>query len=214
MRVRVKVCGITNQRDADAAVAAGADALGFVFYPRSPRAISPETAASFIERLPPFVTAVGLFVNPEREELAHVTDIAPVSVLQFHGDEPESLCSSVNRPYIKAFNVTPDFDLMREAARFPTAAAYLLDAAVPGLRGGTGTTFDWRLWPRHCDKPLVLAGGLSPDNVAAAIAATRPYAVDVSGGVEGAIKGCKDSGKLERFISEVMRADRTETNRR
>jgi phosphoribosylanthranilate isomerase len=214
MRVRVKICGITSQRDADAAVAAGADALGFVFYPPSPRSLTPATAAAIIAGLPPFVTSVGMFVDPDPADIVEILETAGPDVVQFHGDEQESLCLKAARPYIKAFNIRAGFDIARAEAQYPSAVAFLLDSDVPGAKGGTGVAFDWRLWPARCTKPLLLAGGLTPFNVAAAIAATQPYAVDVSGGVEGAIKGCKDEAKLQHFINEVIRVDGPEHNRR
>jgi phosphoribosylanthranilate isomerase len=213
MRIRVKICGITRQADADAAVVAGADALGFNFYRESPRVIAPDEAAAIIERLPPFVTTVGLFVDPAPDELAAVLEAVPVHVAQFHGDEPEALCAGAGRPYVKAFNMAPDFDVEAAIDRYPTAAGFLLDGYAPGQRGGTGETFDWRRWPRQCRKPLILAGGLTVANVADAIVRTRPYAVDVSGGVEGPVKGRKDADMLRQFINEVSRADRFQPNR-
>jgi phosphoribosylanthranilate isomerase len=213
MRIRVKICGITNPGDADAAIAAGADALGFNFHPASPRAISPSDAASIVARLPPFVATVGVVVDPDAAQLAALAAIVPLDMLQFHGDEPEALCRQGARPYIKAFNMRPGFDIADAETRYASARAFLLDSAAPGAHGGTGVAFDWRLWPPRCSKPLVLAGGLTPSNVREAIAATRPFAVDVCGGVEGSVKGCKDSVKVKAFIDEVRHACRSQQPR-
>jgi phosphoribosylanthranilate isomerase len=213
MRIRVKICGITNPADADAAIAAGADALGFNFHPASPRAVSLSAAASIIARLPPFVTTVGVVVDPDAAQLAALASTVPLNVLQFHGDEPEALCRQGARPYIKVFTVGTGFDIAVAEARYASAQAFLLDSGVPGARGGTGVAFDWSLWPAHCSKPLVLAGGLTPSNVREAIAATRPFAVDVCGGVEGSVQGCKDAAKVHAFIDEVRHACRSQQTR-
>ncbi len=207
MRVRVKICGITNVEDAATAVVAGADALGFVFYQRSPRAVTADEAARIVESLPPFVSRVGLFVDPEPEQVEAVLTQVRLDLLQFHGSEPESACAAFGVPFIKAFNLTGQFDAYAAADRYPSAAALLLDSFVPGLKGGTGRTFDWSYWPRASSKPLILAGGLTPQNVAVAIRATAPFAVDVSGGVEGSTTGRKDPAKLSAFLNEVSRAD-------
>lgn len=205
-RVRVKICGITRPEDAQAAVAAGADALGFVLYPPSPRHIAPEAAAAIIRALPPFVTPVALFVDPSVEEVRALLALAPNVLLQFHGDETDAFCAQFGRPWIKALAVKPGTDMAAAIAAHPGASGVLLDAWHPDLKGGTGETFDWASFPREAGKPLVLAGGLAPDNVAAAVQLTRPYAVDVSGGVEargadGKVqKGIKDAGLIEAFV--------------
>ncbi len=203
MRVRIKICGITCLEDGLAAIAAGADALGFNFYAGSSRVIRPDACAALIAQLPPLVTRVGLLVNPSAQELAAILSQVPLDVLQFHGEETAALCRSAGRPYIKAANVGPDFDMQQLQREFPDAQAFLLDAYVPGQHGGTGQTFDWQRWPAQADRPLILAGGLNPENVAAAIRATRPYAVDVSGGVEGAVRGRKDPAKVQAFCAAV-----------
>lgn len=208
-RVRVKICGITRLEDALAAVAAGADAIGFVFYAPSPRHVSPAVAAGIVRQLPPFVTTVGLFVNPSVEEVEVVLRTVPLSLLQFHGDEDDAFCARFGRPWIKALAVQPGSDVAGLIAAHPGASGILLDAWHPQLRGGTGERFDWSLFPRNGGKPLVLAGGLDPGNVAEAIRATAPYAVDVSGGVEAlaadgsARKGIKDAGLIRSFIAAV-----------
>ncbi|MES2918234.1 MAG: phosphoribosylanthranilate isomerase [Pseudomonadota bacterium] len=206
-RVRVKICGITRLEDAQAAVAAGADALGFVLYPPSPRAIAPESAAAIIRALPPFVTPVALFVDPSVEAVRALLALAPNVLLQFHGDESDAFCAQFGRPWIKALAVKAGSDAAAAIAAHPGASGILLDAWHPDLRGGTGESFDWTCFPRGAGKPLILAGGLTPANVAGAVRLTRPYAVDVSGGVEalaadGSVqKGIKDAGLVEAFIA-------------
>ncbi len=208
-RVRVKICGITRQEDADAAVAAGADALGFVFFPKSPRYVAPATAAAIIRALPPLVSTVGLVVDASADEVRVLLQTVPLSLLQFHGDEDDAFCAQFGKPWIKALTVKPGSDVAAEIARHPGACGILLDAWHPDLKGGTGQTFDWRRFPENTGKPLVLAGGLSPENVAEAVKMTRPYAVDVSGGVEKTDaaglpqKGIKDALKIEAFIKAV-----------
>ena len=197
--VRVKICGITRVEDALAAVAAGADAIGLVFYARSPRAVDVEQARTILAALPPFVTSVGLFVNAERSELERILTQVPLDLLQFHGDESVAQCEGYARPYIKALRVKAGDDIAAEMARYPSAQGILLDTYVEGVPGGTGEAFDWSLVPRQASRPLILAGGLRPDNVAAAVAQVRPYAVDVSGGVEAG-KGIKDAQKIGAFI--------------
>jgi phosphoribosylanthranilate isomerase len=200
--VRSKVCGITRIEDALLAIAAGADALGFVFYPQSPRAVTMEQARTIIAALPPFVTTVGLFVNADRAELNKLLEFLPLDLLQFHGDETANDCSGYQRPYIKALRVKPDDDIAQLVAPYMQASGILLDTFVPGVPGGTGATFDWSLVPHNLAKPIILAGGLTAQNVAAAIAQVQPYAVDVSGGVEAA-KGIKDGAKVEAFLRAV-----------
>jgi len=199
MRTRVKICGITRLEDALAAARAGADALGFVFYPPSPRNIEPEQAARIIAALPPFVTTVALFVNADAETIAEVVSLARVDLLQFHGNECPDYCARQGRPWIKAIRMKEGVDLEAEAERYSAASALLLDAYRPGVPGGTGEAFDWERIPVPLRERIVLAGGLTPENVAEAVRQVRPWAVDVSGGVEAA-PGIKDAGKIERFI--------------
>ncbi|MBY4675145.1 phosphoribosylanthranilate isomerase [Marinobacterium arenosum] len=205
-RTRVKICGITRLDDAQAAIAAGADALGFVFYKPSPRYIAPDAAAQIIERLPPFVTTVGLFVNETAEQVARTLQLTGLDLLQFHGDESEAFCAGFERPYFKALRMKPELDVLALCQQYDSARAILLDAYRPGVPGGTGEAFDWARIPAEMPKSLILAGGLTPDNVRTAIEQVRPYAVDVSGGVEAA-KGIKDQQKIEVFMQEVARAN-------
>jgi phosphoribosylanthranilate isomerase len=202
MRTRVKICGITSRQDAQAAVRLGADALGLVFYPPSPRCVSVEQASGIVERLPPFVCVVGLFVNPSREEIREVLDGVRIDLIQFHGSECPDYCTEHGRPYIKAIRMRPDIDLQAEEARYAGASGLLLDAYRAGVPGGTGEAFDWSRIPPALAGRVILAGGLTPDNVADAVRQVRPYAVDVSGGVERE-KGIKDPEKIERFMRGV-----------
>jgi phosphoribosylanthranilate isomerase len=202
MAVRVKICGITRLQDLHAACAAGADALGFVFYEKSPRNVSVDTAVALLHAMPPFVQSVGLFVNAEPAFIEAVLDAVPLDLLQFHGDETPEACERHGRPYIKAVRVNQDTDLLKCAAEFGSARGLLLDAYVPGVAGGTGERFDWRLIPPDLPGSVVLSGGLTPDNVAAAVQQVRPWAVDVSSGVE-ASKGIKDAQKLAQFIAKA-----------
>ena len=203
--VRSKICGITRIEDALAAVAAGADAIGLVFYAKSPRAVTVQQARAIIAALPPFVTTVGLFVNASRCELNEILEAVPLDLLQFHGDETPSDCVGFNRPYIKALRVRPGDDLEAACQHYAGASGILLDTFVAGVPGGTGEAFDWSLVPARLSKPIILAGGLSADNVAQAIAQVQPYAVDVSGGVEQA-KGIKDAARIEAFMRAVRQA--------
>ncbi len=207
MRVRVKICGITSVADGLAAARCGADAIGLMFYPRSRRAIDLDTAAAIATALPPYVTTVGVFVDPTATRVEQILDRVQIDVLQFQGDESPGFCESFGKPFVKAIGMHPDIDVAAIADAFGRASALHLDTHDPVARGGTGRSFDWRLWPTDVDRPLILAGGLTPENVGEAIAATRPYAVDVSGGVE-ASKGVKDPAKIERFIEEVNRDGR------
>ena len=202
---RVKICGITRIQDALAATNSGANAIGLVFYERSPRHVSIAQAALLADALPPFVTAVGLFVNADTEFVRAVLAQVPLDVLQFHGNEAPEFCAQFGKPYLKAIRVKAGVDLLQCAARFHTAQGLLLDAHVEGIQGGTGTTFDWTLIP-PLPLPVILSGGLQPDNVTAAIKQVRPYAVDVSSGVE-ITKGIKDAEKIAAFINEVKRID-------
>ena len=203
--VRSKICGITRLEDALAAVEAGADAIGFVFYAKSPRAVSVQQARAIIRALPPFVTTVGLFVNASRCELGEILDAVPLDLLQFHGDEAAEDCESWHRPYIKALRVKAGDDIAAAVDAYPSASGVLLDTYVEGVPGGTGEAFDWSLIPQQLSKPLILAGGLTPENVADAVARVKPYAVDVSGGVE-ASKGIKDHAKIQAFLSAIKNA--------
>jgi phosphoribosylanthranilate isomerase len=203
--VRSKICGITRIEDALAAAEAGADAIGLVFYAKSPRAVSVEQARAIIAQLPPFITTVGLFVNVSRCELNEILEVVPLDLLQFHGDETPEQCDGFHRPWIKALRVRPGDDLEAACKAYHKASGILLDTYVAGVPGGTGEAFDWSLVPERLSKPIILAGGLSADNVAQAIAQVRPYAVDVSGGVE-AQKGIKDHDKIAAFIRAVRGA--------
>lgn len=203
--VRSKICGITRIEDALAAVEAGADAIGLVFYGKSPRAVSIEQAAAILQALPPFVTSVGLFVDMPRDELQQLLQRLPLDLLQFHGDESPADCEGHGRPYIKALRVRPGEDVAAAMAPYAGAQGVLLDTFVEGVPGGTGASFDWSLVPENVAKPIILAGGLDADNVATAIRQVRPYAVDVSGGVE-ASKGIKDAGKIRAFVRAVRDA--------
>lgn len=205
-RTRIKICGVTRKEDADAAVAAGADALGFVFYGPSPRNVSVKQAAHIIRDLPAFVTSTALFVNADVEFVQQVINETGLDLLQFHGAEDVVYCEQFNRPYMKAVRMKPGVDVAAECDRFSSAAAILLDAYRPGVPGGTGDSFDWDLIPSGLKKPIVLAGGLKPENVRRAVETVRPFAVDVSGGVE-ASKGIKDKEKIEKFTLEVTRAE-------
>ncbi|SIN85880.1 phosphoribosylanthranilate isomerase [Sulfurivirga caldicuralii] len=203
---RVKICGITRPEDALAAANAGADAIGLVFYPDSPRAIDIATAWEILEVVPPFVTTVGLFVDADPEWIEEILVEVPLDVLQFHGNESPEQCEQFAHPYIKAIRMRPDTDLSAIAKRYADAQGLLLDTYRPGVPGGTGEVFDWSLVQQPCDKPIILAGGLTPDNVADAIAQVQPWAVDVSGGVEKE-KGLKDSSKINAFMAAVKAAD-------
>ncbi|RZI91171.1 MAG: phosphoribosylanthranilate isomerase [Pseudomonas sp.] len=203
--VRSKICGITRIEDALAAADAGADAIGLVFYAKSPRAVDVHQARAIIAALPPFVTTVGLFVNASRCELNEILEAVPLDLLQFHGDETPSDCVGFNRPYIKALRVRPGDDLEAACQHYAGASGILLDTFVAGVPGGTGEAFDWSLVPAQLSKPIILAGGLSADNVAQAIAQVQPYAVDVSGGVEQT-KGIKDAARIEAFMRAVRQA--------
>jgi phosphoribosylanthranilate isomerase len=207
-RTRIKICGITREEDLAAAVAAGADALGFVFYPPSPRHLTPQRAAQLLARVPAFVTRVGLFVNEPAGAVRAVLAQASLDLLQFHGDEDAVYCASFGKPWIKAARVKAGFDLLEYASAFadaPGVCGLLLDAHVEGYGGG-GQTFDWSLIPQSLPLPVILSGGLHPGNVAGAVRAVRPWAVDVSSGVEAA-RGIKDAQKITEFIAGVRDAD-------
>ncbi|MBW8328779.1 MAG: phosphoribosylanthranilate isomerase [Thiobacillus sp.] len=205
MAVRVKICGITQLQDLHAACDAGVDALGFVFYEKSPRHVSIEAAAKLVRAMPPFVQSVGLFVNADPAFIESVLRVVPLDLLQLHGDEAPADCGRYGRPYIKAVRVNRDTDLLKCAADFDAARGLLLDAFVPGVPGGTGERFDWNLIPADLPKSIILSGGLTPDNVAEAVRRVRPWAVDVSSGVEVS-KGIKDAHKIARFIANAKEA--------
>ncbi len=201
---RAKICGITRIEDALCAVEAGADAIGLVFYDKSPRAISATKARAIVDALPPFVSVVGLFVNCPRPELERILEFVPLDRLQFHGDETPEECAGYGRPWYKALRVQAGEDLASRVNAYQGASAILLDTYVAGVPGGTGEVFDWSLIPAQLSKPLILAGGLDSENVERAITSVRPYAVDVSGGVERE-KGVKDAAKVQAFIQRVRR---------
>jgi len=206
-QVRIKICGLTRREDLRDAVAAGADALGLVFYPPSPRCVDLRTAAQLARAVPPFVTLVGLFVNADPAVVRATLAAVPLHVLQLHGDEDEAYCRQFDRPYIKAARVRPGLDLLQYAAAFPSAQAILLDAFVDGYGGG-GKVFDWSLVPESLGRPLILSGGLDADNVGEAVRRLRPAAVDVSSGVEIG-KGIKDAAKMHAFVAAVRAARST-----
>jgi len=205
MRTRIKICGITRPADAAAAAHAGADAIGLVFYPRSPRYLSLERALEIRDALPPFVQSVALFVNPDAAQVAQVIGTVRPALLQFHGEETPSFCESFGVPYVKACRVRPGLDLLEYLRPFSRASAWLLDSHVAEY-GGVGERFDWSLVPAQRERLLILSGGLSAGNVADAIRRVRPWGVDVSSGVESA-KGIKDAARIAAFISEVRHAD-------
>ena len=202
---RVKMCGITRPQDGLAAAAAGADAIGLVFYAKSPRNVALDQAAAITQALPPFVSSVALFVNPTPAEVDAVLQKVRPDVLQFHGEESPEFCRSFGVPYLKAARVRPDSDLLQFAASFADAQGFLLDAWSEAGHGGTGERFDWNLIPANLPKPLILAGGLTPENVRLAIETVHPWAVDVSSGIEQS-KGIKDAARIAAFMKEVENA--------
>lgn len=217
-RTRIKICGLTRSDDVAAVVASGADAIGFVFYPPSPRYVTPAQAAALIAAVPPFVTTVALFVNAGTEQVRSVVAVAPVSQLQFHGDETPDACAeaaaAVNRPFLRVFRVRPDTsaaDLLEYEQRYrlasPLFAGLLLDTFVDAY-GGAGKVFDWSLIPEELAPRVVLSGGLSVHNATDAVVSVRPYAVDISSGVEAG-KGIKDARKIAAFVAAVRAADTT-----
>jgi phosphoribosylanthranilate isomerase len=201
-RVRVKICGITRPQDGMSAASAGADAIGLVFYEQSPRHVSITVANSIIAELPPFITKVGLFVDAAPDLINSVLGSVSLDMLQFHGAEPPAECEKYGKPYIKAVRMRPGVDLKELAGVYAGSAGLLLDTYLPDVAGGTGRTFDWSQVPRDLQKPVILAGGLDAANVIQGIKRVRPYAVDVSGGVESA-PGVKDSEKIAAFITQV-----------
>jgi phosphoribosylanthranilate isomerase len=205
-RTRIKICGLTREADVDAAVQAGADAIGLVLYDKSPRHVDAARAGVLARRLPPFVTPVILLVNAEPDLVQAALDAVPNALLQFHGDETPAQCEAVGRPYVRAARMAPGFNLLDFALSFASAQAMLVDAHVEGYGGG-GQVFDWSLLPRQLSRPMILSGGLHPGNVAEGVKAVRPWAVDVSSGVEVG-KGLKDAELMRRFCQAVQEADR------
>ena len=206
LNVRTKICGITSVEAARHAVSAGADALGLVFYEKSPRVVSVEQAKRIASVVPPFVSLVGLFVNAEAKEVQKVVDVVPLQLLQFHGDEKADYCDQFSLPYIKVFRMSEDIDVSEQMSRYTGARGFLLDAYHADKPGGTGESFDWERFPKQSNKPVILAGGLTPANVSQAVKQTTPYAVDVSGGVESE-PGVKDPVKVTAFIEAVKQMD-------
>jgi phosphoribosylanthranilate isomerase len=203
---RIKICGITTPDDARLAIDSGADAIGLVFYADSPRAVTIEDAAKIAAAVPPFVSLVALFVDEPLEHVQRILSHVPIDLLQFHGVESPQYCQQFDRPWIKALRVKPGLDIQSACGEYISARGVLLDSWQPGVPGGTGKRFDWGITPRDLPLPLVLAGGLSADNVGSAVHQLRPAAVDVSGGVESA-PGKKDADKISKFIAAVRIAD-------
>ncbi|NNJ90639.1 MAG: phosphoribosylanthranilate isomerase [Gammaproteobacteria bacterium] len=205
-RTRVKICGITTVGMAREAVKHGADAIGLVFYPPSPRHLTIEQATEIVASLPAFVTAVGLFVNEQADEISHIISKTKINLLQFHGNECPDYCASFDFPYIKALRMTEDVDLFKQRSDYSAAQSLLLDTYRAGVPGGTGEAFDWDRIPRELAEEVILAGGLEADNITRAIQRVKPYAVDVSGGVESS-KGVKSPEKIRQFMQGVKIAD-------
>lgn len=206
MRTRIKICGITRIEDALAAAHLGTDAIGLVFWPQSARSIMPAKAREIVAALPPFISSVGVYVDPEAEWVEETVAVAGLSLLQFHGDESPEFCSQFSLPYIKAVRVRSGVDLLQYATRYSSARGLLLDSYVEGTPGGTGDVFSWDLIPQRMPLPLILSGGLHPGNVTAAIKQVQPWAVDVSSGVEVA-KGIKDAEKIAAFMQGVRNSE-------
>lgn len=205
-RTRIKICGIREPAHAQVAAHEGADAIGLVFYAPSPRCVSTEAAAAISASLPPYVTAVGLFVDAEAATVREILGRVHLGLLQFQGDEPPDYCASFGVPYIRAVRMEPGTDLLEWSRRFSSARALMLDAHVPGEAGGTGRTFDWAGIPRDLPMPIILSGGLTPGNVGRAVREVQPWAVDVSSGVESS-RGSKDPAKIVEFIRSVQLED-------
>lgn len=206
-RTRVKICGFTSAKQAAFAAHAGADAIGLVFYPPSPRHVSINKAQEIVAALPAFTTVVALFVDATEEQIRNVLEQVPIDLLQFHGDEPANQCRLYAKPYIKAIRMQPDTDILALTTKYHDAAGLLLDAYHAQTKGGTGEQFDWDLIPDECALPVILAGGLGAHNAGEAINHVKPYALDVSSGVEIA-KGIKDNNKIAEFLTEVYQSDR------
>ena len=204
MSVRVKVCGITRIEDAMSAIKYGADAIGFVFWSKSPRYISPEQARQIVEEIPAFISIVGVYVDPALEWVEETTQVANLSLHQFHGDESPEFCEQFSKPYIKAIRVREGLDLLQYAQQYQNAKGLLLDAYTANMPGGTGHVFNWNLIPQNLQLPLILSGGLHAGNIVQAIKQTQPWAVDVSSGVE-ATKGIKDKKKIIAFMQGVKK---------
>lgn len=207
MRTRIKICGLTRSQDAVFAARLGVDALGLVFYPPSPRNVEIKQAAEIVKALPAFISVVALFVDENEQRIRDVLDHVSIDVIQFHGGETAEFCRLFNRPYVKAIQMREDIDIQALADEFHDSSGLLLDAYHPAAKGGTGHRFDWDLIPTECSLPIILAGGLEPDNVKQAVQSVRPYAVDVSSGVEER-KGIKDAEKMAFFVNEVNKGDR------
>ena len=203
---RIKICGITRPGDARAAVANGADAIGLVFYAKSPRAVTVEEARSIVAVVPPFVSVVALFVDEAADQITRILGSVQIDLIQFHGDEAPEFCRQFGRPWIKALRVRPQMNLEAQCHRYRNARGVLLDSWQEGVPGGTGKVFDWQLASNELPLPVVLAGGLHADNVGSAIDRVHPAAVDVSGGVEQS-PGIKDAEKIRRFVAAVRAAD-------
>lgn len=208
-RTRVKICGLTRPEDARCAAKLGADALGLVFYSQSPRCVGIERAREIVAAIPPFVSVVGLFVDEAPERVREVLSQLRIDLIQFHGEETPGYCRAFGRPFIKAVRMREGVDVTETAARYEGALGLLLDAYDPDAKGGTGSRFDWSRIPRGCSLPIVLAGGLTAENAAEAIRSVRPYALDVSSGVESA-KGIKDAAKMAAFLKEVYEFECTD----
>ncbi len=207
MRTRVKICGFTRVEDAVYAAQLGVDAIGLVFYPPSPRNVDINQAAKIVNALPAFVSVVALFVDEQESRIREVLEQVPIDCLQFHGDEPAETCRLYGKRYMKAVRMEDGIDISGLARQYHDAAGLLLDAYHPGAKGGTGSRFDWNRIPEHCALPIILAGGLDENNAKQAVQTVRPYALDVSSGVE-AEKGVKDALKMATFIREVNEGDR------
>jgi phosphoribosylanthranilate isomerase len=207
MRTRVKICGITRIEDGLAAARAGADAIGLVFYPNSPRYVEPEQAAEIASAMPPFVSKVALFVNAPAEEINAVLQQVSIDLIQFHGNECPDYCDAHGKPWLKAIRMKEGTDLLVERDRYRKAAGLLVDSYIPGVPGGTGETFNWSLIPEEIAGDIILAGGLNPGNIREAVTSVRPWCVDVSGGVE-ASRGIKDASAIKQFLRGVQLGDR------
>lgn len=207
MRTRIKFCGITRPEDAEFAARLGVDAIGLVFYPPSPRTIDINLAIKIVNVLPPFVTVAGLFVDATHEAISRILDNVNLHILQFHGTENQSQCERYDRPYYKALRIKPDANVKQMINEYPTASGILLDTYRKGIPGGTGESFDWSIVPAQSTKPIILAGGLNAENIENAILQTKPYAIDVSGGIE-AEKGIKDPQKMNAVVKGVNNADK------
>jgi phosphoribosylanthranilate isomerase len=213
LRTRIKICGITRVEDALKVVDAGADAIGLVFYDPSPRSVRINLATEIAAAVPAFVSVVALFVDPTKDYVQEVLNNVRIDLIQFHGDEENDFCSQFQTPFIKAIRVRQASDVVASSLRFPDSVGILLDSYKPGVPGGTGESFDWSLIPKNHSNPIILAGGLTPENVASAINDVQPFAVDISGGVEAA-KGIKDSEKIKEFVSEVYDVDYSKNRNR